>query len=392
MRKVLTGNYAVAEAVKLARAKVIAAYPITPQTTIVEKLAEMIERGELDAEYIRVESEHSALAAIYGAALGGARVFTATSSHGLLYMYEMLWWVAYGRVPLVMAVVTRAIGPPWNIHSDHQDILTVRDSGWLIAMAENVQEAFDLTLQAFKISEDERALLPVVIGLDAFTVSHTAEPVEVPEQKVVDDWLPPRRPLPYVLEPGKVFAVGNLGPDEVSMELRWLMWRAMERSREVIREVDREFGKVFGRSYGGLVECYRTESAKYIVVTWGAWSGDVKEAVDILREKGVDIGLVRIRFVRPFPVEELRAVCSSARAVLVVDRAVSLGLRGVLGIEVEAVLGSKVPIKNVIAGLGGVDVGYDDFVRIMEGFVHEFESGLTDRWVKSSWYMPWIKG
>ena len=391
-RKVLIGNHAVAEAVKLARVDVVAAYPITPQTIIVERIAEMVERGELKAKYIRVESEHSALAAVYGAAAAGARAFTATSSHGLLYMYEMLWWVAYSKLPLVMAVVTRVIGPPWNIHSDHQDLLSVRDSGWLIALAENVQEAFDLTLQAFRITEDKRVLQPMIVGLDAFTLSHTAEPLDIPDQETVDAWLPPREPLPFALEPGKPFAVGNLGPDEVTMELRWYVWRSMERAKQVIKEVDREYAsKVGGREYGGLVERYRLDNAKYVAILWGAWSGDAKEAIDTLRDEGYPIGLLRIRFVRPFPREELLEMASSAKAAIVVDRAVSMGLAGIFGIEVSSVLRGRIPVKNVIAGLGGVDTSFRDFYSIFKQFIEEYEKGSLETWETPLWYMPWLR-
>ncbi len=392
-RKVLIGNYAVAEAVKLARVQVVAAYPITPQTVIVERIAEMVERGELNAKYIRVESEHSALAAVYGAAVGGARAFTATSSHGLLYMYEMLWWVAYSKVPLVMAVVTRVIGPPWNIHSDHQDILCLRDSGWIIAMAENVQEAFDLTLQAFRITEDKRVLLPMIVGLDAFVLSHTAEPVDVPDQQTVDAWLPPREPLPFVLEPGKPFAVGNLGPDEVTMELRWILWKSMERAKTVIKEVDMEYAKkVGGREYGGLIEKYRIDNAKYIVTLWGAWSGDAKEAVDKLRDEGYPVGLVRIRFIRPFPYEDLKELANGVKAALVVDRAVSMGYADIFGLEVGNVFREhRVAVKNIAAGIGGVDVSHEDFYAMIKKFIEEYESGNIEHWSRTLWYMPWMK-
>ncbi len=392
-RKVLIGNFAVAEAVKLARVDVVAAYPITPQTLIVERIADMVERGELKAKYIRVESEHSALAAVYGAALGGARVFTATSSHGLLYMYEVVWWAAYSKAPIVMGLVTRVIGPPWNIHSDHHDILSVRDSGWIVAMAENVQEAFDLTIQAFRIAEDKRVLQPMMVGLDAFTLSHTAEPLDVPDQSDVDAFLPPREPLPFVMDPAKPFAMGNLGPDEWTMELRWTVWRSLERAKHVIKEVDREYAKkVSGREYGGLVERYRLDDAKYVAITWGAWSGDAKEAVDKLRDEGVPIGLLRIRFARPFPREELLEAASGAKAIVVVDRAVSMGLDGVFSTEVRSVLSGRVPVKSVVAGIGGVDTSYRDFVNIFKRFVDEYEKGETQEWIVPEWYMPWFKG
>ncbi|ADB57826.1 pyruvate ferredoxin oxidoreductase [Archaeoglobus profundus] len=371
MRTILTGNYAVAEAVKLSRVKVIAAYPITPQTTIVERLAEMVERGEIDAEFVRVESEHSALAVVYGSSSAGLRSFTATSSHGLLYMYEMCWWVSNARIPLVMAVVTRTIGPPWNIHTEHTDILTLRDSGWIVAMAENAQEALDLTIQGFKVSESVN--LPFAVGLDGFVISHTAEVVDVPDQSSVDSFLPDRKQA-YVITPDEPIAIGNIAQDEVAMRLRYDMARDMERSKEVIERVGREFGEKFGRKYG-LVEHYMTEDADYVVIMSGAWCGDAKEAVDILRSKGIPIGLLKLTYVRPFPIEELQKI--EDREVLVIDRSFSMGHKGILGLEV----GNVLDCKNVIAGLCGVDMGVEDFVEIFNRFVRG-EIKEVEWWLK----------
>lgn len=386
-RKSLIGSHAVAEAIKLARVEVVSAYPITPQTIIVEKIAEMVEKGELKARYVRVESEHSALAVVYGASAGGARVFTATSSHGLLYMYEMLWWVANARLPVVMAVTTRAIGPPWNIHTDHNDVLTIRDAGWIIGFAETVQEAFDMTLQAYKISEDRRVLLPAIVALDGFILSHTAEPVLLPSASEIAGWLPPREPLPYKIEPGKPMAVGNLGPDPITMDLRWGAWRAMERAPSVIEEVSAEYRKIQPEAQTGLIEGYRLEGAKYVAIGMGSWSGDMKEAIDVLRDEGYDIGLARVRYVRPFPREILSNIIRQSRAVVVYDRSVSMGHMGILGMEVRA-LGERTPVKNIIAGLGGVDVGPEDFINTMRGFIEEYEAGAVE-WDVPEWYMPW---
>jgi pyruvate ferredoxin oxidoreductase alpha subunit len=360
MRTLLTGNYAVAEAVKLSRVDVIAAYPITPQTTIVERLAEMVESGVLDAEFVRVESEHSALAVVFGSAIAGKRSFTATSSHGLLYMYEMVWWVSNARIPIVMGLVTRTIGPPWNIHTDHTDLLTMRDSGWIISMAENVQEAFDLTIQGFRISED--LSLPFAVGMDAFVLSHTAEVVDLPSQEDVDGFLPKRRQA-YTFKPDDAVSIGSIGPNEFTAKLRYAMARDLEKAKKIIADVDKSFGKRFGRSYDGLVEKYKVDDADHVVVMMGAWCGDAKESIDILREKGYSIGLLRLRYVRPFPREEIEKI--SDRNVLVIDRDFSMGYKGILGVEV----GSVVDCKNVIAGIGGVDVGVDDFVSMFERFV-----------------------
>jgi len=365
MKKVLTGNYAIAEAVKLAKTEFIAAYPITPQTTIVERLAEIVERGELNADFVRVESEHSALAAVYGASAGGLRAFTATSSHGLLYMYEMCWWVANSRLPVVMALVTRTIGPPWNIHTDHTDLLTLRDSGWILAMSENAQEALDLTLIGFKVAE--QIDLPFAIGLDGFQVSHTAEVVDVPEQEEIDRFLPERRrDRPFVIEPGNPITVGGLTTNECSMRIRKDMMRDMERVGDLVRNSG------YVRDYD-LVERYRLEDAEYVVVMMGAWSGDAKDAIDILRDEGVGIGMLRLRFVRPFPAKEIAEL--DCRKILVVERASSIGKGGIIATEVKSVANS--PAQSVVAGLGGVDVGVDDFVAMFRRFV---EGELKEWW------------
>ncbi len=366
MKKVLTGNYAVAEAVKMARAEFIAAYPITPQTTIVERLAEMVERGELDAEFVRVESEHSALAAVYGASAGGLRAFTATSSHGLLYMYEMCWWVANSRLPIVMALVTRTIGPPWNIHTDHTDLLTLRDSGWILAMSENAQEAFDLTLIGFKVAE--QIDLPFAVGLDGFQVSHTAEVVDIPEQSEVDKFLPERRrDKPFVIEPRNPITVGGLTTNECAMMLRHDMNRDIEKVGDLVRNAG------YVRDYD-LVERYRLDDAEYVVVMMGAWCGDAKDAIDMLRDEGVQIGMLRLRFIRPFPAEEIANL--DCKKILVVERDCSVGKGGIIATEVRSVASS--PVQSIMAGLGGVDVGVEDFVAMFRRFV---EGELGEWWL-----------
>ncbi len=371
--KVITGNYAVAEAVKLARVKVVAAYPITPQTTIVEKISEMAEKGEMDAKVLRVESEHSALAATYAAASAGVRAFTATSSHGLLYMHEVVWWAAGSRIPVVMAVVTRAIGPPWNIHVDHQDIMDQRDTGWIIGIAQENQEVLDMTLQAFRISEDPRVYLPVMVGLDGFILSHTSAPVDIPDQDDVDRWLPPRR-QPYAITPESKIVMGNISSDEDHFMMRYSMHLAMEAAKRVIEEVDHEYYKHFGREYGGLIDCYKCIDSKYIVVIAGSWAGDAKTAVDSLRDEGYSVGVARIRYIRPWPRERLLDLLSGAKGVIVFDRAVSMGSQGVLFLETASTLyNMKLSMRGVIAGLTGVNVSPRDFANTIKSFIHEVE-------------------
>ncbi len=359
MKTIMTGNQAVAEAVKLSRTEVIAAYPITPQTVIVEKLAEMVDSGELDAEFIRVESEHSALASVYGSAVAGKRSFTATSSHGLLYMYEMVWWVANARVPLVMAVVTRTIGPPWNIHTDHTDILTMRDSGWIISMAENVQEAFDLTLQGFKISEELN--LPFTAGMDAFQLSHTSEVVEILDQETADSFLPERRQC-YVFGEENT-TIGSLAPNECTAKLRKDTFETMLKADKTIDKVSKEYEEITGRNCG-LIEEYRIDDAEYAVVMMGAWSGDAKDAIDELRKEGIPIGLLKLRYIRPIPQKRIEKVLEG-REILVLDRDCSMGLGGIIGTELKSFMDD---ITNVIAGIGGVDVGVNELTKLFRKF------------------------
>lgn len=363
LKTALTGNYAVAHAVKMAKPQVIAAYPITPQTTIVEKLSEFVAKGELKASFVNVESEFSALAVVYGAAMAGARSFTATSSHGLFYMYEMLWWAAGSRAPIVMAVVTRTLGPPWNIHDEHNDILAIRDSGWAIAMASNVQEVFDLTVQAFKLAE--RAYVPVAVGLDGFVLSHTVETIELPPQEVVDEFLPPRNPdLPLRLRPGEPITMGNLPADDrLHAEHLKNIYKAHQEAKKLIKEIDAEYGKLTGREYGGAVERFELEGAKYAVVCMGAWCGDAKEAVKTLRREGMQVGLMRLRFVRPFPDEEIEEL-SGLDKVVVFDRDITPA-GGVLGREVASVLGRD-KVVNVLAGLAGVDFKAEEFRKAVK--------------------------
>jgi len=363
VKKPMRGNEAVAYAAKLARVQVVAAYPITPQTIIVEKIDELIANGEMDATMIHVESEHSALAATYGAAMGGVRAFTATASHGLAYMYEMLWWAAASRVPIVMAVVTRAIGPPWNIHVEHADIMSIRDSGWLVSMAENNQEALDLTLLMFRVTEDPRVYLPGVVGLDGFILSHTVEPVEIPDQETVDEFLPPRR-QPYTIEPGPAIAMGNIMPDEVFEKHRMDMHASNRAAEEAVREAGRLYGRLTGRDYSSLVECYRCSGADALIVGMGSWMGDAKIAVDRLREKGLRFGVLRLRWVRPFPWSEIREAAAGKKLLLVMDRSVSFGHAGPLFLEVSSAVEARPSMVGVLAGVGGVDVSYEDIERI----------------------------
>ncbi len=375
MEKVIMGNHAVSYGVKLARAQVIAAYPITPQTQIVEMLSEFCASGLLDARFIKVESEHSAMAACIGAASAGARAFTATSSHGLALMHEMLHWAAGARLPIVMANVNRAMGPGWSIWTEQTDSLAQRDTGWLQFYCESNQEVLDNVIQAFKIAE--QVLLPTMLVLDAFVLSHTEEPVDIPDQELVDQYLPPYRAR-YKLDPSDPHAFNALVAPPYYMELRYKMQKAMEEAVKVARQADEEFGKVFGRRYG-LVEGYRLEDAEVVLVTSATITSTARVVVDELREEGHRIGLLKVRMFRPFPVQDVREALAGASKVAVIDRNISFGHGGIFAEEVKSALYNnphRPPVFGFVIGLGGRDVTPASIRGIAEyTFEHDMPEG-----------------
>ncbi|MBI2267182.1 MAG: pyruvate ferredoxin oxidoreductase, partial [Armatimonadetes bacterium] len=299
---VMEGSHAASYAAKLARVQVISAYPITPQTGVVEKLSEMCASGELPARFIKVESEHSAMAACVGAQAAGARTFTATSSQGLALMHEMLHWAAGGRLPVVLLNVNRSMGPPWTIYCDQNDSLSQRDTGWLQIYCESNQEVLDSVLHAFRVGE--QTLMPCMVNLDAFFLSHTTEPVAVPSQALVDEYLPPYDP-PYKLDPSEPHTFGGLARPDTYMELRYKMHLAQEEAKGLFKKADEEYGKLFGRTYGGLVDTYRMDGAEVALVTAGTAASTSRIVVDDYRARGIKLGLIRIRVFRPFPAEDL---------------------------------------------------------------------------------------
>jgi pyruvate ferredoxin oxidoreductase alpha subunit len=364
MLTVSTGNKAVAMAVKQAQPAIVAAYPITPQTEIVEQIAEYVTNGEMKARYIPVESEHSAMAACIGAAVTGVRTFTATSSHGLLYMHEMTNWAAGARLPIVMANVNRALGPGWNIWAEHTDSLQERDTGWLQVYVASVQEAYDATLMAFRIAEHDDVLLPVMINLDGFLLSHIMQPLDASEP---GDFIPPLL-LPHAIDVNNPKGYGGLtGPDE-HFRFRWEIERSMRDSVSVIRETEQEFERRFKRRYG-FTDDYRCEDAEVLVVSLGTLGKEAEVAVDQLRKDGVKAGSMRLRWFRPFPKLDLRG-----REIVVIDRDYSFGFGGVLAKSIEAK--NKTDVYSVIAGLGGQEVTYDDIA----GFVRNRRIG------EESWF------
>lgn len=366
--KLLSGNQAVAEAARLARVDVVSAYPITPQTTIIEALAEAVGSGAMKAQFLTVESELSAMASCIGASVAGARAFTATSSQGLLLMHELLHWASGQRLPIVMANVNRAVAPPWSVWVDHTDSMAQRDTGWIQLYAETNQEALDLVLQAYRLAEDKRVALPVMVMLDGFLLSHTYMPVDVPRQEDVDAFLP-RYEAFAKIEPGTPQLFGTFSPPDLSyMEFRRDISRGMDAFLELLPEVERDFARRFGRAPRGALDEYRTEDAEAVLVTLGSLASTARDAVDALRDEGYAVGLARLRVFRPFPVAALRDLARRVPVLGVVERSVSHGAGGPVAAELRAaVSGADHPpqVGSFVAGLGGRDVRPDDVKRIL---------------------------
>jgi pyruvate ferredoxin oxidoreductase alpha subunit len=361
-------SIAVSEAVRLANADAIAAYPITPQTHIVEHLSELVADGKLDAEFVPVESEHSALSVCAGTSAAGARTFTATSAQGLALMHEILFIVSGMRLPIVMAVANRALSAPLSIWNDHSDVMASRDCGWVQIFTESGQDTFDQTICAFRIGEDHRVLMPVIINLDGFTLSHVVEPLSLVDQELVDKFLPLYKPL-HVLHPDKPITMGAFGMPEVYSEAKKAQDIALRESYPVILEVWKEWGELTGRHYHP-VETYRMEGAKIGLLTMGSFGEIAMEAVDRMREKGIPVGLLKLRLWRPFPFEEIRRAVQGLETLAILDRAISFGgIGGPVCSEIKAALYQQLKrpkIFSFIAGLGGRDVPPEQFEEMVE--------------------------
>lgn len=373
--KLLTGNHSVSYGAMLAKVEVISAYPITPQTTIVELLSELVANGKINAVFTKVESEHSAMSACIGASAAGVRAFTATSAQGLALMHEMLHWASAARLPVVLADVNRAMAPPWSIWTDQTDSLAQRDTGWMQFYLESNQEVLDFVIITYKIAE--QVFLPGMLVLDAFVLSHTYEPVQIYKQDLVDEYLPPFKPM-YTIEPGNKIAYGPLGGPDVYMEFRYKMQKAMENAITVAKDAMEEFNKRFGRHYG-LFEEFMCDDADYVIVTAGAVSSTVKFAVNKLREeKGVKLGVLRLLTVRPFPFEELRRVLKGRKKIAVIDRNISFGYSGIFYEELRSALyplksNERPVIVGYIMGLGGRDVTVRDIFDLYEDLLKREE-------------------
>jgi len=388
--QILDGNHAAAHGAKLSRVQVIAAYPITPQSPVTETLSEFVEGGDLNAEYIAVESEHSALAVCTSASIVGARTFTATSSHGLAYMHEMLHWVAGTRLPVVLACVNRAIGAPWNVLNDQQDSISQRDTGWIQIYARNNQEIVDSVIQAYKIAES--VYVPVMVCYDGYVLSHTEMPVDVPSQEDVDRFLPPYKPH-TVLDPAnpKNYNLVTLANPRVNvegvlchgyMELRYLLQEALQSSRETIAGVGREFGELFGRGYANMFWEDRMDDADIVIVAMGSLAMEAIVAANMLREEGHKAGVLGLRVFRPFPKSDVVKALSKARLVVVFDKNISYVSEGATCSEIKSALygsGANAVIRNFIVGLGGRDVKARELADAVTKSLPSLREGVLNR-------------
>jgi len=352
MRSQIEGSQAVARAVALCRPEVISAYPISPQTHIVEALSDLVRSGELSpCEYLMVESEFSAMSAAIGASATGARAYTATASQGLLYMAEALFNASGLGLPIVMTVANRAIGAPINIWNDHTDAMSQRDSGWIQLYAESNQEALDLHIQAFKLAEE--LSVPVMVCMDGFILTHAFEPVDVPTQEQVDAFLPPYEPR-QVLDADAPLTIGAMVGPEAYTEVRYLAHAMQVQALDLIPEIAAGFEASFGRASGGLVHPYRADDAETVVVALGSVIGTIQDVVDELRDAGVSVGALGVGCFRPWPAEEIRSALESAKRVIVIEKAFAVGAGGIVGQNVRLALsGLPVPVYDVVAGLGG---------------------------------------
>ena len=359
MKRFLSGDEAFAEGVRLARPQVISAYPITPQTVVVERLSEMVEEGQLAAEYVHVESEHSALSCAIGASATGARTFTATSSQGLLYMAECLTYAAGGRFPIVMMNANRATALPWNIYGDQRDSLALLDHGWVQAYAQDNQEALDLALMAYAVAEDPKVRTPFMVNLDGFALTHTYESVGIPTQEQADAFLPPYDGAGNRFDFANPVNIGYSAGPEFNRYFKHSAHEGMLAAADAVERVEARFAKVFGRSYPGLIEAVDCDDADIVLVTLGSIAGLARERVAQLRAQGVKAGLVRIRYMRPFPARQIVEALADAAAVGVLEKDVSFGAEGTVMTNVCSALqqaGNAVPVVNFVGGLGGDDI------------------------------------
>lgn len=365
-RVAINGNHAIAEGVRLAGAEVVAAYPITPQTPMVEKVADFINEGKLDAKYIAVESEHSALTAVVGASLMGTRTFTASAGAGLALAHEIVGVAAGNRVPLVMGIANRSLPSPWSLEADHSDSMAEKDMGWIQLYAGNCQEALDYTLLGYRIAEEVR--LPVMVCIDGFYLTHTTEVVELPEQEEVDRFLPKFEKGDIYLDPKNPMTINQLNSAETFTELKYSHNKALNSVIDVFDQVSEEFKKIFGRRHE-LTTDYNCEDADMVIVTLGSSSGTVRKVARELTRPGMKVGALQVSSFRPFPKKEVLEKLKSTKAIAVIDRSWSLGTDGPLAQEIKSVLynsGANIPVYNFVAGLGGRDLREKTIKKVID--------------------------
>ncbi len=377
----LTGNEAVAYAMKQINPDVVPAYPITPQTSLMQKFSDFVADGEVDTEMILVESEHSAMSAAVGAAASGARVMTATSANGLALMWEIIYIAASSRLPMVMAVANRALSAPINIHCDHSDAMGARDSGWIQIWSENAQEAYDNAIQAIRIAEHPKVRLPVMINHDGFVISHGMESVALYPDDKIKKFIGEYKPLVNLLDLKNPITIGPLDLQDYYFEHKRQQAQGMMNAESVIEEVGKEFGKAFGRNYG-IYDTYKTEDADFVIVGLGSTMGTLKMVIDNARAKGIKAGLLKLRMFRPFPKEKLEIILKKFKAVAILDRADSFSAAGgPLFSEVRSTLYGKtnIPVINYIYGLGGRDISIDMLKQVIDETNEIAKKGKTDR-------------
>ncbi len=392
-----SGNNAAAMAVQLAAAEVIAAYPITPQTPLTEKLSELIAAGKMDAEYVAVESEHSALGVCIGAASAGVRAFTATSSNGLLYMSEQLHWAAGARLPMVMCVVNRGIGAPWSVWNDHQDAMSQRDAGWIQLFAKDHQEIVDVTLKAFRLAE--LVHIPVMVNYDGYYLSHTYMPFELPEAKAVREFLP-AYDYKHALNPQKPESLNTVTlPDARNdingvkqggyMDIRQNLHQEMRQAMEVLEEIDADFKQRFGRGGSPLLDPYRCEDAEFIVVAMGSMANQFRDVIDQLREEdGLRVGVLALQVYRPFPTAQIAAALQAAKGVMVYEKGLSYGNQGALYADLKSALypyPTRPQLHNFIVGLGGREIRTEDLCRTLKTACQQGNSGAPEQTDAPQW-------
>jgi len=372
--EIWTGNIAVAEAAIACRPEVVAAYPITPSTPIIQHISDAYNSGRLPGEFIAVESEHAAMSGSMGASVAGARAFTATSSQGLLYMMEMVYWAGYGRLPMTMALVNRALAPGWSIWVDHQDMYSMRDAGWLQLVAKNNQEAHDLVPQSYRLSENHEIYMPSAVNLDGFVLSHVAGQVHPLTARQIDDFLPEFEPM-FSMDPADPISFGSLTLPEDYKLLRQDLVDSMERAKSHFRTITQEFTDLTGRDWGDLVEVYGPESADVGIIAMGTMAEEVEEAVDLLNRKGGrTYGSIRIRIFRPFPTEEIIQLSKNYDHLIVLDRGFSFGSTPPLRTEIRSALyegNCSIPVSGTIIGFGGSDVSYKEIMTTVEQLLEE---------------------